>query len=169
MLVSIEKQNDGTYIAYNKGCDEFTALGSGDTIAEAKDDFFNSIEEMKEVYQKHGDEVPASLMEKPTFKFDLASFFEYYSFINVTAFAKMVGINGSLMRQYKKGNTYISDTQLEKIQTFVNNMGMDFQGLRLVGQKKKVQTSSGTSSFIRQLTGSLGMVSGLFLFPEFFL
>ena len=87
---------------------------------------------MKEVYQKHGDEVPASLMEKPTFKFDLASFFEYYSFINVTAFAKMVGINGSLMRQYKKGNTYISDTQLEKIQTFVNNMGMDFQGLRLV-------------------------------------
>lgn len=132
MLVSIEKQNDGTYIAYNKGCDEFTALGSGDTIAEAKDDFFNSIEEMKEVYQKHGDEVPASLMEKPTFKFDLASFFEYYSFINVTAFAKMVGINGSLMRQYKKGNTYISDTQLEKIQTFVNNMGIDFQGLRLV-------------------------------------
>ena len=80
----------------------------------------------------HGDEVPAALMEKPTFKFDLASFFEYYSFINVTTFAKMIGINSSLMRQYKKGNTYISDAQLEKIQTFVNNMGTDFQGLRLV-------------------------------------
>jgi hypothetical protein len=50
----------------------------------------------------------------------------------VTAFAKMIGINGSLMRQYKKGNTYISDAQLQKIQTFVNNMGTDFQGLRLV-------------------------------------
>jgi predicted RNase H-like HicB family nuclease len=132
MLVAIEKQGVGTYIAYNKDGDEFTALGSGDTIAEAKEDFFNSIEEMKEVYQESGDEVPAAMMEKPTFKFDLASFFEYYSFINVTAFAKMIGINGSLMRQYKKGNTYISDAQLQKIQTFVNNMGTDFQGLRLV-------------------------------------
>ena len=132
MLVSIVKQNDGTYIAYNKESDEFTALGTGDTIAEAKEDFFNSVEERKEVYQENGDEVPAALMEKPTFKFDLASFFEYYSFINVTTFAKMIGINSSLMRQYKKGNTYISDAQLEKIQTFVNNMGTDFQGLRLV-------------------------------------
>lgn len=132
MTVAIEKQNDGTYIAYNKDCDKFTAIGSGDTIVEAKEDFFNSIEEMKEVYQESGDEVPAAMMEKPTFKFDLASFFEYYSFINVTAFAKMIGINGSLMRQYKKGNTYISDAQLQKIQTFVNNMGTDFQGLRLV-------------------------------------
>lgn len=131
MLVSIEKQSDGTYIAYNKEGDGFTAIGTGDTIKEAKDDFFNSVEEMKEVYKAHGDEIPAMLQEAPTFKFDLSSFFEYYSFINVTAFAKMIGINGSLMRQYKKGNTYISAAQLEKIQTFVNNMGSDFQSLRL--------------------------------------
>lgn len=131
MTVAIEKQNDGTYIAYNKDCDKFTAIGSGDTIVEAKEDFFNSIEEMKEVYQEHGDEIPAELLEEPVFEFDLASFFEFYSFINVTAFAKMIGINGSLMRQYKKGNTYISNTQLEKIQNFVNAMGADFQRLRL--------------------------------------
>ena len=131
MTVAIEKQNDGTYIAYNKDCDKFTAIGSGDTIAEAKEDFFNSVEEMKEVYKEHGDNIPAELLEEPVFKFDLASFFEYYSFINVTAFAKMIGINGSLMRQYKKGNTYISNTQLEKIQNFVNTMGADFQRLRL--------------------------------------
>ena len=131
MTVAIEKQNDGTYIAYNTESDKFTAIGSGATIAEAKEDFFNSVEEMKEVYQEHGDEIPAELLEEPVFKFDLASFFEFYSFINVTAFAKMIGINGSLMRQYKKGNTYISNTQLEKIQNFVNTMGADFQRLRL--------------------------------------
>lgn len=131
MIVAIEKQDDGTYMAYNKDCGNFTAIGSGDTIAEAKEDFFNSVEEMKEVYQEHGDNIPAELLEEPVFKFDLASFFEYYSFINVTAFAKMVGINGSLMRQYKKGNTYISSAQLEKIQNFVNTMGADFQHLRL--------------------------------------
>lgn len=131
MIVAIEKQNDGTYIAYNTDSDKFTAIGSGATIEEAKEDFFNSIEEIKEVYQEHGDEMPAELQETPVFQFDLSSFFEYYSFINVTAFAKMVGINGSLMRQYKKGNTYISNAQLEKIQSFVNDMGADFQHLRL--------------------------------------
>ncbi len=131
MVVAIEKQNDGTYIAYNMDCNKFTAIGSGDTIEDAKTDYFNSMEEMKDVYQEHGDEVPAELLEEPVFKFDLSSFFEYYSFINVTAFAKMIGINGSLMRQYKKGDTYISSSQLEKIQTFVNKMGADFQHLRL--------------------------------------
>lgn len=131
MTVAIEKQNDGTYIAYNMECDMFTAIGSGATIAEAKDDYFNSLEEMKETYLENGDAIPTELLEEPVFKFDLASFFEYYSFINVTAFAKMLGINDSLMRQYKKGNTYISNSQLEKIQTFVNRMGVDFQNLRL--------------------------------------
>lgn len=131
MIVAIEKQNDGSYIAYNTESDKFTAIGSGATIEEAKEDFFNSIEEMKEVHREHGDEIPADLLDAPSFKFDLSSFFEYYSFINVTAFAKMIGINGSLMRQYKKGDTYISNSQLEKIQAFVNKMGNDFQKLRL--------------------------------------
>ena len=131
MIVAIEKQNDGTYIAYNTESDKFTAIGSGATIAEAKEDFINSIEEMKEVYLEHDEKVPTELLETPVFKFDLSSFFEYYSFINVTAFAKMIGINGSLMRQYKKGNTYISNAQLEKIQSFINEMGADFQHLRL--------------------------------------
>ena len=131
MVVAIEKQNDGTYIAYNLESDNFTVIGSGATISDAKADFFNSIEEVKEVYIANGDEVPAELLQTPVFKFDLSSFFEYYSFINVSAFAKMVGINSSLMRQYKKGNTYISNAQLEKIQNFVNAMGADFQRLRL--------------------------------------
>jgi len=132
MLVSIEKQKDGTYIAYNKEGDTFTAIGTGATINEAREDFFNSVEEIKEVYQAHGDEVPAILLEPPTFRFDLSSFFEFYPFINVTAFAKMIGINGSLMRQYKKGNTYVSSSQLMKIQKAVNGIGTDFQSLRLV-------------------------------------
>lgn len=132
MIVAIEKQNDGAYIAYNTESEKFTAIGSGATIAEAKEDFFNSIEEMKVIYQEHGDEIPAELLEDSIFRFDLPSFFDYYSFINVSAFAKMIGINSSLMRQYKKGNTYISNDQLEKIQNFVNTIGDGFQRLRLV-------------------------------------
>ena len=132
MFVSIEKQDDGSYIAYNTDDEGFTAIGTGDTIKEAREDFFASIEELKASCLKHGDPLPSALTEKPTFKFDLASFFEYYSFINVTAFARKVGINDSLMRQYKKGQTYISDLQLQRIQTAINSIGADFQSLRLV-------------------------------------
>ncbi len=132
MLVSIEKQKDGTFIAYTKGCDEFTAIGTGKTVAEAKEDFFNSISEIKETFLMNGDDVPATLLDEPDFKFDLSSFFEYYPFINASAFAKMMGVNDSLMRQYKKGGVYISDAQLERIQNYVHTIGADFQSLRLV-------------------------------------
>lgn len=132
MIVSIEKQKDGSYIAYNKECDGFTALGTGATPQEAKEDFMNSIEEIKEVYLEKGDAMPDGLDSLPVFQFDLSSFFEYYPFINVTAFARSVGINDSLMRQYRHGGTYISDAQLNKIQQKIYNIGADFQSLRLI-------------------------------------
>lgn len=132
MKVTIEKQKDGSYIAYNKAGEGFIAIGTGADVNEAKADFFNSIKEMKESYIECGDEVPAALDGEPEFSFDLASFFEYYSFINVSAFAKIIGINDSLMRQYKKGNTYVSDSQLQRIQNAINGIGADFQSLRLV-------------------------------------
>lgn len=47
------------------------------------------------------------------------------------ALAKMIGINGSLMRQNKKGNTYVLKGQLEKIQNFMNTMGTIFNNSTL--------------------------------------
>ena len=35
-----------------------------------------------------------------SFKYDLVSFFDYFSFLNVSEIAKKAGINPSLMRQY---------------------------------------------------------------------
>lgn len=52
--------------------------------------------------------------------------------LNVSAFARYLGINETLMRQYKKGNTYISDVQLQKIEDGLHRLGADFLGLRLV-------------------------------------
>jgi hypothetical protein len=37
------------------------------------------------------------------YQYDLQSFFEYFSFLNVTEIAKRAGINPSLMRQYTRG------------------------------------------------------------------
>ncbi len=40
-IVSIEKDVDGSYIAYNIDDSDFTLLGRGATVTEAKNDFSN--------------------------------------------------------------------------------------------------------------------------------
>ncbi len=132
MKVQIEKQSDGTYIAYNTTGDKVQLIGTGDTVAEAKRDFMNSIQEMTETCKEDGEAVPAALCEELEFYFDVSSLFEYYSVINVSAFAKLVGINDSLLRQYKRGGTYISDAQLSRIEAGIHQLGQEFTRLSLV-------------------------------------
>lgn len=132
MEVSIEKQNDGTYIAYNTTGDKVTLIGTGDTVTKAKEDFFNSVEEVKESYQERGDGLPPELNEELIFKFDLASLFEYYSMLNITSVGEYIGINGTLMRQYKQGNTYISEKQLAKIENGIHKLGVELATLKLI-------------------------------------
>lgn len=131
MKVTIEKRTGGTYIAYNKENSKYSLIGTGVTVSEAKEDFFNSINELIEVLEMQGERVPGLLKEEPQFKFDLASLFEYYSMLNVSAFARFIGINDALMRQYKKGNTYISESQLSKIEQGIHTLGKEFVSLRL--------------------------------------
>lgn len=128
--VTIEKQSDGTYIAYNTNIDGLSLIGTGNTVSEAKEDFNNSMIEVAETYEEN--EVPKCLKTTPVFKFDLASLFEYYSMINISAFARFVGINSTLMRQYKQGNTYISEKQLQKIEDGIHKLGCEFSNLKLV-------------------------------------
>lgn len=68
MEVRIEKQKDGSYIAYNIGDENFELIGTGATISEAKEDFFNSIEETKKTYQELGGQIPEELESIPVFK-----------------------------------------------------------------------------------------------------
>ena len=109
LIVTIEKQKDGTYIAYNTNDDNVTIIGTGDSVSAAKDDFFNSINETIEACEETGLSIPQSLKEEPEFRFDVASLFEYYKLINVSAFAEYIGINASLLRQYKLGSTITKD------------------------------------------------------------
>jgi hypothetical protein len=131
MKVSIEKQSDGTYIAYNTTGEKVQLIGTGDTVQEAKDDFFNSIEEVKATYEPD-EMMPACLSEPVEFHFDISSLFEYYNMFNVSALGRYLGINDSLMRQYRKGGTPISDKQLEKIEAGIHRLASELAALRLV-------------------------------------
>lgn len=132
MNVVIEKQKSGTFIAYNKDGDNISLIGEGNTVSEAKDDFFSSMQEVIDTCKETGIAVPSFLEEEPVFKFDVSSLFEYYNMINVSAFARYLGINEGLLRQYKKGGTYISENQLKRIESGIHALGMEFSRLKLV-------------------------------------
>lgn len=76
--------------------------------------------------------MPDCLNEPIDFHFDISSLFEYYSMLNVSALARYLGINESLMRQYRSGNAPISDRQLEKIEDGIHRLGSELAALRLL-------------------------------------
>lgn len=132
MNVKIEKQSDGSYIAYNTTGDTVRLIGTGESVKEAKEDFYNSVDEILQTYEEIGDDIPEFLNEAIEFHFDISSLFEYYSMLNVSALGRYLGINDSLMRQYRNGSAQISDKQLEKIEAGIHRLGSELAALRLV-------------------------------------
>jgi predicted RNase H-like HicB family nuclease len=128
----IEKGKDGTYGVFTPDIDH-TIIGSGGTVAEAKEDFVNSVNEMILSYTENGKAIPKELQGISfEYKYDLASLFDYYNWINVTQFAKIAGINSGLMRQYKAGITYISEAQARKIETALHRLGEELTAVSLI-------------------------------------
>jgi len=127
----IEKGKDGTFGVFTPDL-QHTIIGEGKTVAEAKADFENSIKEIIASYTETGKQIPNELQGVEfVYKYDIASLFNYYSFINVSKFAQMVGINASLMRQYKSGNQYISENQISKIEDALHKMANEIGAIKL--------------------------------------
>ena len=109
---------------------EATIIGEGSTASEAKEDFMNSFREVVGSYAE-GD-IPSELVD-PSFeyKYDVSAFFDMFDFINISKFAKRVGINSSLMRHYKLGDTYISDAQAHKIEVGLHEIAEELLSVSL--------------------------------------
>lgn len=127
----IERGKDGTFGIYTPDI-EHTIVGEGNTVEEAKADFENSVIEVIQLYKDEGRELPSELKGiKFSYKYDIASLFNYYDWINVSKFAKRAGINSSLMRQYRMGNTYISENQTYKIENTLHALGKELAAINL--------------------------------------
>lgn len=130
-IAVIEKGEDGTFGIFTPNI-KSTIIGEGKTVAEAKADFENSVREVTEAFAEAGEKLPKELQGLTfEYKYDLASFFDCYSFINMSKFALFAGINPSLMRQYKLGQ-YISERQMAKIENALHRIGTEFSNLSLV-------------------------------------
>ena len=127
----IEKGKDGSFGVFTPDL-QSTIIGEGVTVAEAKADFERSFHEIVETYTESGEELPDELQGLEfEYKYDVASVFDYFDFINVTKFAKWAGMNAGLMRQYKSCNTYISEAQAHKIGQALRNIGRELSAISL--------------------------------------
>lgn len=131
-IALIEKGKDGTFGVFTPDL-KSTIIGEGVTVTEAKADFENSVKELILYYQETGNQKVNELQSMEfEYKFDIASLFNYYNFINVSKFAKIAGINASLMRQYKSGNQYISENQVMKIEDALHKIANEIAAIKLV-------------------------------------
>lgn len=108
----------------NFGCfnvediDKMSITGVGSSARAAILDFNDAYHEACECLREEGKPIPEVHF---TYKFDVGSFFDYYP-LNVTAVAKYIGINSSLLRQYASGLRVPQAKQLQKIQEGINTI-----------------------------------------------
>jgi len=127
----IERGKDGTFGVFTPDINS-TIIGEGNTVEEAKADFENSVKEIMQFYREDGIELPDELKDiRFVYKYDIASMFDYYNWINVSQFARKAGINPSLMRQYRMGKTYISENQIGKIESTLRSLGNELAAIKL--------------------------------------
>lgn len=132
VLAIIEASNTG-FGVYSDALPGIT--GYGHSIDEAKEDLQSAINDVLEAHQEDGTAAPAWLGDGVfdfEYKYDLVSLFEYFGIFDVSALAKKIGINPSLMRQYKNGlTTSISQKQKSKIESGLHEIGKNLLSVRL--------------------------------------
>ena len=120
----IETGPDGGFDIYLPDVEHHLFYGTGETVKEAKESLLDTYQEILDLYREEGKPVPEELQDLEfEYEYDIASFFNEYNWINISALAKVIGMNKSLLYQYKKGNTYISHQQMKRIEKGVHELG----------------------------------------------
>lgn len=119
----VEKTNTG-YSAYSENGSVATV---GDTYKELKNNILEALNMFLEEENK-----PLATKKDIVIKFDLAQFFEYYNGINILALSEKMGINNSLISQYKTGKKYPSEKQAKRILEGIKSYGAELAQIDLV-------------------------------------
>lgn len=133
ILVIIEKGIDGRYSVYTPDTKSTVLNGQGNTVEEAIEDLKVSMEEIIESYQEVDGKIPEELQGLIEFeyKYDVPSLFNFFDEINLTKFSRKIGVNASLMRQYKNGLAFASQKQVEKIKNGLHELGRQLNSAKL--------------------------------------
>ena len=100
VTIIVEQASDGSY--WCRTAEDIAGIGlnsCGDTVEQAKQDLIDCYQEAKEDLEEQGKTMPAVEF---VYKYDLQSFFNYFSFLNVTEIAKRAGINNAGEKTYER-------------------------------------------------------------------
>ena len=107
--------------------------GYGRTAREAMQDMYVAVKEYKEMKAKEGKEFPDVEFD---FRFDVGAFFDYYP-IDVTAFAKYIGMNASVLRQYVTALRDPKEETIKRIRKGITKFSEDL-GMNLMVERPPV-------------------------------
>lgn len=123
--VIVEQASDGKFWCYTEQDIQGVGLSAiGDSVALAKMDFLQCYEEAKQDAKENGIVFPKLEFE---YKYDLQSFFNYFSFLNVSDIAHRANVNPSLMRQYSRGIKKAGEKTYERLAVCMNQIKADLQ------------------------------------------
>lgn len=108
--------------------DNFGLGGYGGTSREAMADTELVAKEYKEMKAEEGGEFPDVEFD---WRFDVGAFFDYYP-IDVTAFAKYIGMNASVLRQYVTALREPKKAAIMKIREGIDKLSRDLGANRMV-------------------------------------
>jgi predicted RNase H-like HicB family nuclease len=125
----IEKASDGGYGIYIPSIPGIGVIG--DTEEEAKMNLLEVIGDIVNQCKKDGvkDQVNGGNLNI-SYRYDPSAFFKTFKMFNVSYLASVVGINGSLMRQYKTGKVYISESRKKQIEAGIHQLANELLQVR---------------------------------------
>lgn len=100
----------------------FGIAGYGDTVEEARKDFFVAYEEIKELEAEQGRVAPELEF---TFKYDMRSFFNDFPYLNISKLAERAEINPSQMKKFASGMVKVSQRHYDKILEAVHSIAKE--------------------------------------------
>lgn len=103
---------------------DFALAGYGNTAKQAIEDMYVAQKEIKELLEEEGKQMPELEF---VFRFDIGSFFDYYSYLNMSGVAKKAGVNASLMRQYSMGKHEPSQKRKQQILDCLRQISQEMQ------------------------------------------
>lgn len=114
--------------------DDFPVTAYGDTVEAAKKDLEKTIAEVLDFCEKEGRDSDPALNNgnlEFVFKYDIASIFNHFGMLDASGLARKIGMNPSLLRQYKTGHALASDKQKKKIEHGLHELGRELLRVRL--------------------------------------
>ncbi|MGV8962537.1 MAG: helix-turn-helix domain-containing protein [Candidatus Saccharimonadaceae bacterium] len=109
----------------------FGLFGEGNTVEEAINDFYNSRDEMQAHYKEKGKKFPNDLDFE--FKYDIASFLEYYSKeFTLAGLQTITGINQGQLSHYVTGRKKPRQDTIKKIEDGIHSFAKELSQISFV-------------------------------------